>query len=114
MAKENRADEQKGYWREHSAAWKRSGLSQQAYCQQENISYRHFVYQHNRLSKKEKSSAMHFVEARVSPISESLTTNSQTQGLQLTLPNGVRIGISKVDDIDLLQAVLSIAGALRC
>ena len=38
-----------GFWKDHSAAWKASGVTQKAYCEQAGISYRSFVYQHNRL-----------------------------------------------------------------
>ncbi len=33
-----------GFWKEHSEAWKASGLTQEAYCEQEGISYNSFVY----------------------------------------------------------------------
>ena len=36
-----------GLWKDHSEAWNASGITQQAYCDQEGISYRSFVYQHN-------------------------------------------------------------------
>ena len=101
---------EQGIWKERSAGWKASGLTQQAYCEQENISYRNFVYQHNRLTNKSKKAALNFVEAKP----ESAVINSQNAGLQLMLPNGIRIGISAELNPALLQTVLSVAGGIKC
>ncbi len=99
-----------GFWKEHSAAWKASGLTQQAYCDQQGISYQNFLYQHNRLTIKPAPTTLNFVEAK----QESLTAHHQTAGLQLMLPNGVRVGITNEIDTTFLERVLRIAGGLRC
>lgn len=99
-----------GYWKEHSAAWKSSGLTQQAYCAQQGISYQSFVYQHNRLTIKPQKPAISFVEAKP----ESHAVSNQAAGLQLMLPNGVRIGITSEINAAFLQTILTIAGGLKC
>lgn len=99
-----------GFWKEHSESWKASGLTQQAYCEQEGISYRSFVYQHNRIASKSKKTSLRFIEAK----SESIAINNQATGLQLMLPNGICIGISTEINPALLQTVLSVAGAIQC
>lgn len=99
-----------GFWKEHSESWKTSGLTQQAYCEQEGISYRSFIYQHNRLSSKSKKASLRFIEAKP----ESVAISSQAAGLHLMLPNGIRIGIGADINPVLLQTVLSVAGAFQC
>jgi len=99
-----------GFWKEHSAAWKTSGITQQTYCEQQGISYKHFVYQHNRLTMKQAPTPIKFVEAK----QESHTVYHQAAGLQLMLPNGVHVGITNELNATLLETVLRIAGGLRC
>ena len=110
MSSENKHAYKQGFWREHSAAWKTSGLTQVAYCAQQGISYQSFVYQHNRMASKAQRSSMSFVEAKP----EAVSVNSQTAGLQLMLPNGIRIGITNEVNPALLKTVLTIAGGLPC
>ena len=102
-----------GFWKEHFSGWETSGLTQQGYCEREGISYRSFVYQHHRQAKgalRNNRGALNFVEATAS----SITNLSQGVGLQLLLPNGIRVGIGSQVSSGLLQTVLSIAGALSC
>ena len=110
MSSENNPIEQQGFWKDHSAAWKVSGLTQQEYCEQKNISFRSFIYQHNRLASKSKPSSIKFIETK--PDLNHAT--QQSAGLQLMLPNGVRVGISNEVNIKLVETVLTLAGALRC
>lgn len=110
MSTENKHAYKQGFWKEHSSAWKSSGLTQVAYCAQEDISYQSFVYQHNRIASKFKKTTLSFVEARPEPVPAGV----QPTGLQLMLPNGIRIGISSEVSAVLLKTVLSIAGAMPC
>lgn len=112
MSLENKHAYKQGFWRDHSEAWKTSGLTQVAYCAQQGISYQSFIYQHNRMASKAQrtKTAMRFVEAK----QESGSINSQTAGLQLMLPNGIRIGITNEVNAVLLKTVLTIAGGLLC
>jgi hypothetical protein len=99
-----------GLWKDHSEAWKASGITQQAYCEQEGISYRKFVYQHNRLMSQTKKVPISFIEAKP----ESAIISNLASGLQLMLPNGICIGIGAEVNPELLQTVLSVAGAVKC
>ena len=110
MSSENKQTYKQGHWQEHSNAWKSSGLTQVAYCAQQGISYRSFVYQHNRMARKSERSSMSFVEAKPEPVA----VNNQAAGLQLMLPNGIRIGITNEVNPVLLKTVLSIAGGMSC
>ena len=99
-----------GLWKDHSEAWKASGITQQAYCEQAGISYRCFVYQHNRLMSQSKKLPLKFIEAKP----ESAVISGPASGLQLMLPNGIRIGIGAEINPVLLQTVLTVAGAIQC
>ena len=111
MSCDNKHAYKQGFWREHSDAWKSSGLTQAEYCKQQGISYQSFVYQHNRIaSKAQRKTAMSFVEAKP----EAVAVSAQAAGLQLMLPNGIRVGITNEVSPILLKAVLTIAGGLSC
>lgn len=110
MSSETKHAYKQGFWKEHSELWKSSGLTQVAYCAEQGISYQSFVYQHNRMANKSKQTAMNFVEAKP----EAIAVNTQTAGLQLMLPNGIRIGITSEVNAVLLKTVLTIAGAMPC
>lgn len=101
---------EQGIWKGHSEAWRASGITQQAYCDREGISYRSFIYQHNRLMGKSKKAPLNFIEAKT----DSAAISSHAAGLQLMLPNGIRIGIGADINSVLLQTVLSVAGAIEC
>ena len=110
MSSVNKHAYKQGFWKEHSEAWKVSGLTQVEYCAQQGIGYQGFIYQHNRMANKGKRTAINFVEAKP----EAVTVNSQAAGLQLMLPNGIRIGITNEVNPALLKTVLTIAGGLPC
>lgn len=102
--------QEQGLWKKHSEAWRASGITQQAYCDQEGISYKSFVYQHNRLMARSKNAPLNFIEAKV----ESPVISRPVSGLQLMLPNGIRIGVDAEVNPVLLKTVLNIAGAVQC
>jgi len=99
-----------GFWKEHSELWKVSGLTQQAYCTREGISYQSFVYQHNRANSKLKKTPINFIEAKV----QSPSTEKSSSGLHVILPNGVRIGFDGEITAALVQTIFNHAGSIRC
>lgn len=99
-----------GFWKEHSELWKASGLTQQAYCSREGISYQSFVYQHNRANSKLKNAPINFIEAKV----QSVSTAKSSSGLHVILPNGVRIGFDGEITATLLQTIFSSVGSISC
>jgi hypothetical protein len=64
-------------WKEHSEAWKASGLTQRAYCSEAGISHRSFIYQHNRLQHSSKKEPLSFIEAKT----ETAGISNQTKSL---------------------------------
>lgn len=104
----NKANVQ-GFWKEHFETWKGSGLTQKGYCMREGISYPRFVYQLNRVHKLKKT-PIKFIEATI----KSGEEDRSSSGLQVLLPNGVRIGFGGEVTAVLLQTVFSIAGSITC
>jgi hypothetical protein len=103
MSKENKQVEPRDYWENHFLAWRASSLTRKAYCNQENINYPSFVYQLR--ANKIKNNQQQFIQ--INP--HSINSNQGVGGLQIQLPNGVRIGMGNEVNIDLFQAVLKIA-----
>ena len=99
-----------GFWKEHSESWKVSGLTQQAYCTREGISYQSFVYQHNRANSKLKKAPINFIEAKI----KSVAPAQCAFGLHVILPNGIRIGFDGELTAALVQTILSSAGSIPC
>ena len=99
-----------GFWKEHFESWKVSVLTQQAYCSREGISYQSFVYQHSRANIKLKTAPINFIEAKIKSVADSKVSS----GLQVILPNGVRIGFDGEITSALVQTVLSSAGTIKC
>jgi hypothetical protein len=102
--------QEKGVWKRHSEAWKASGITQQAYCDREGLSYKNFIYQHHRIMGQSKKAPLHFIEAKP----QISVINTPSSGLQLILPNGIRIGIGPEVTTLLLQTILNVAGAFEC
>jgi len=109
MQSENNV-KQHGFWRSHSEAWKNSGLTQKAYCEENEISYGSFVYQHNRIVRKEDRTSIKFIESKAPQHKPTLNLPR----LQLHLPNGIRIGIEGEMSTGLLETVLRVAGGVLC
>ena len=110
MSTESKSIESEEFWEQHSIAWKASGLSQKEYCKQASINFARFIYKHNLMLKKSKPAEIKFIQAKPA----LPNTNQVNAGLQLMLPNGIRVGISNEVNINLLQSVLTLAGSLKC
>lgn len=95
----------RAYYEEHIEGWHHSGLSRIQYCKQANISYGAFKYWLSKLNGSDDFKTQ-FVEAKCS--------GAQDFGaiLQISLPNGVRIGLSSTKSDVLLEHVLKFAGQL--
>ena len=97
--------QKRAYYEEHIEAWHNSGLSQVKYCEQAHISYGSFKSWPGKLKQCETAKT-EFVEAR--------PAEAQNFGavLQISLPNGVRIGVSSPKSNVLIEQVLKFAGQL--
>ena len=97
--------QKRAYYEEHIEAWRHSGLSQLKYCEQANIAYGSFKNWSGKLKQNEPEKTS-FIEAKLS--------EAQDFGaiLQISLPNGVRLGISAPKSNALVEHVLKFVGQL--
>ena len=97
--------QKRAYYEEHIVAWRHSGLSQVKYCEQANISYGSFKSWSGKL-KQSETVKTEFVEAKVTEHQDFASI------LQISLPNGIRIGISSPKSNALVEQVLKFVGQL--
>jgi len=95
-------EERKAHWRPQVEAWQASGLSAKRFCEDNALPYWQFLYWAKKLQppKPPRSPANAF--ARVMPVASS----GIAQGLQITLPNGVRVSGIDGSNVALLATVL--------
>ena len=93
------------YYEEHIEAWRNSGLSQVKYCEQAHISYGSFKSWSGKLKQCEAVKT-EFVEAKPAEAKDFGAV------LQISLPNGVRIGVSSPKSNVLIEQVLKFVGQL--
>jgi hypothetical protein len=106
-------NQKREFWKKHIQKWQDSGLSQPAYCENHQLKLSTFAYYRNRLnqSNQESRESVNFVSVSTA---QTLKSSQSLSGLQLQLPNGIRIGISSNVTEALLQMVLNIAGQVKC
>ena len=73
-------EEKLTYWQQHIDSWKNSGLSQQNYCKQNELTFSSFGYWRGRLKKNQAASG------KLIPVSIS-----RASLINIYLPSGVRI-----------------------
>lgn len=87
-------DDKRLIWQQHIEAWKSSGKTQQAYCDENNIKPTQLWYWNRRLNPKtidakpavtQKKRSFAFVPVHID------TCNANDQGLIIALPNGLVI-----------------------
>ena len=86
------------------SSWKQSGLSQKAYCQQNNIRYHVFHYwykryRHQQSAVKDNTFVSLNVKSSSFPVSNS--------AMEILLPDGKRILFHQPVSIDFLKALIS-------
>ena len=83
--------------------WKQSGLSQKAYCRQNNIRYHLFHYWYKRY--KDEQSAVK--DAGFVPLNVQPPTSFNAGHIELLLPDGKRILFHQAISSDYLKALIS-------
>jgi hypothetical protein len=95
------------YWKGHVLAQGSSGLTQPAYCKQEQLNLNSFVYQRSRLIKDDKPiPKMPFIKA----IPSIQKMDCPSPALQIILVNGTRILLDDAVNSNLLDKVLRMVG----
>lgn len=84
-------------------SWKQSGLSQKAYCEQNNIRYYVFHYWYKRYRDElAGGDSPAFIPLDVNPA----PSNAMCAGVELVLPDGKRILFHEPISSDFLKAVI--------
>ena len=99
------SEKKRAYYIEHLEAWRTSGLTQVKYCEQVNIAYGSFKTWSGKLKQNEAVKTT-FIEAKSSESQDFVAI------LQISLPNGVRIGVSSPKSNVLVEQVLKFVGQL--
>ena len=95
-------EERKAHWRPHVEAWQASGLSAKQFCKDNSLPYWQFLYWAKKLHPPTPPTSPANAFTRVMPVASP----GAAPGLQITLPNGVRISGIDSDNVDLLSTVL--------
>jgi hypothetical protein len=73
------------FWRRHLAAWRDSGLSQAAYCRQQDVSLSSFGYWHGKRDAKPSPATRALLPIVVSAVSTPMDR------IEVALPNGLQV-----------------------
>ena len=87
-------DHKRAQWAQHIQAWRESGSSQQAYCQQHDLKPPQFWYWKRKLEKVDPAAALHADKARSSTrrfLPVNVVPDRCVESLSVVLPNGLQI-----------------------
>ncbi len=79
--------------------WQQSGLTQKAYCEQENIAYHVFHYYYRRFREKEDIGSSKFIKLQIAP--------NLSGGIELVLADGRRLLFHQAVSADFLKVLIS-------
>ena len=100
MSHDTESQARAAYWKQHIEAWKLSGLSQIAFCNENDLPYHRFVYWRGKFggSTRQKTPRSGFTSVNYRPESET--------GLSLSLPNGLVVRGICVDNLPVVRQLL--------
>lgn len=101
--------ELKQYWEEQNTLWKKSGLNQQAFCEENGLSYNQFIYYRSELKRKERPSPSGSL-ACVSISTDLPLPKKEDKGLEVILTTGIKLMIKTKADIKRAQAFIQSMG----
>lgn len=93
-------------WQERLARFATSGLTVEAFCQQENVSTASFYHWRRRLAEQAPPSA-----SDGPPLFQAVTVGATAATLSIELPNGVRLQLP-TDQLQLVRVVVAELAAL--
>lgn len=111
MAKSKLSKNREAFWREHNESWLNSGLTQKAYCDREELkssSFRAWRTRFKNQTTDEIKESTRFVAIKPS----KLNSERAASGIQVLLPNGVRLGIGYDIGKELLSDLFALVGGL--
>ncbi len=98
----------KAYWQKHNESWQASGLTQQKYCEQENINLTTFSWWRSKGLKNKTCQPSKFIPAVVK---ESIPTHSQAD-IQIVFPNQIKVILPSNLSADVLVLFVKRLGGL--
>ena len=90
------------YWREQIEAWQASGESQQAFCQQHELSYHRFTYWRRKLA--DQAVERQRMQSALVPVRHQPTSSETT--LSLVLPSGIELRGIGLDNLAVVRQLL--------
>ena len=90
------------YWREQIDAWQASGESQQAFCQQHELSYHRFLYWRRKLVAQKAEPGKGY--SALVPVRHQPTCSETT--LSLVLPSGIELRGIALDNLAVVRQLL--------
>jgi hypothetical protein len=90
-------------WRQHIEDWRNSGLSQQAFCRDRNLSFNQFHYWRKKLARAPVNKTPPRSSALVPVTYQSPLPDN---GLSVHLPNGITLRGIASDNLSLVERLL--------
>jgi hypothetical protein len=98
---EPRPEQKRRHWKTHIDSWRKSDLSQVAYCREHGLKLHQFTYWKKRVEQKDGDIA--FVPLR---FSQNLPAVIHSSRLQLTTPNGYKLELDGPFDQTVVRHLL--------
>jgi hypothetical protein len=111
------------FWERHLEGWRASGLTQEAYCREQGLSFTTFARWRNRINRQRKvaraaPARLIPVTVKTAPVPQTSTPNTITQNnsghIEIRLGNGRAIALGVAFDEDDLARVVRLLEALPC
>jgi hypothetical protein len=96
-------------WQAHLYAWGRSGLTQNEYCKQHNLSSSKFCYWKKKLTQQSKPSVS-FIPVPICTSEKSAHPVNNDSGLTIFLKSGIRIRLNNSFNSQALANAVSALG----
>ena len=93
------------YWKEHVEAWKCSGVSQNKFCQEHDLSYHRFVYWRQKFERGSGSSLAKRDSGGFATVDYRPDIGG---GLTLSLPNGLVLRGICADNVPVVRQLLEL------
>lgn len=103
------------YWLGQNSLWESSGLSQEKFCEQQDLIYKQFVYWRGRLNKNKgiKAEPKLMKVSTIPACLPSVAVAEPSSYLEVILPTGIKLHIKTEADISKASALIQLLGGVR-
>ncbi|MFW8602486.1 IS66 family insertion sequence element accessory protein TnpA [Desulfobacterota bacterium M19] len=111
MANHNRQEQEinkQRFWKAHVGAWRKSGLSQNEYCRQNNLRSNQLGYWKNTLGRQ--TAAANFVPVPIPAQEQKTEAGGSASGITVYLETGMRIKVENDFTAETLAKVVAVLG----